>query len=118
MTATRTTLHRSYHAIFDVKDTLEVGSAEFQKAADSLRALADLMRMLGIDTPNRFDADRNAAPPAEEDLNDIRERIWQLSDGYGEPGYVPVQGHDWSGIRDSSPEAVAAMHAVAAEALG
>lgn len=42
-------------------------------------------------------------------------RIWDLQDGYGEPGYTPEQGWDWSGIRDSSPEAVVAMDAVAAE---
>jgi hypothetical protein len=38
--------------------------------------------------------------------------IWSLQDGYGEPGYMPVQGYDWSGIRDSSDEAIAAMLAV------
>jgi hypothetical protein len=39
--------------------------------------------------------------------------LWAHSDGYGEPGYIPCQGYDWSGIRDSSPEAIDAMHAVA-----
>lgn len=39
--------------------------------------------------------------------------IWALQDGYGEAGYEPAQGYDWSGIRDSSPEAVAAMERVA-----
>lgn len=37
------------------------------------------------------------------------EVIWALSDGYGEPGYVPEQGYDWSGIRDSTPAAMRAM---------
>lgn len=37
------------------------------------------------------------------------DEIWALSDGYGEPGYVPEQGYDWSGIRDSSTEAIEAM---------
>lgn len=37
--------------------------------------------------------------------------IWSLQDGYGEPGYLPPQGYDWSGIRDSSPEAIDLMHA-------
>lgn len=37
-------------------------------------------------------------------------RIYALSDGYGEVGLIPEQGYDWSGIRDSSPQAVAAMH--------
>lgn len=36
--------------------------------------------------------------------------IWSLSDGYGEPGLIPPQGYDWSGIRDSSLEAIEAMH--------
>ena len=31
--------------------------------------------------------------------------IWATQDGYGTPGYTPDQGYDWSGIRDSSPEA-------------
>jgi hypothetical protein len=35
--------------------------------------------------------------------------LWSLQDGYGEPGYVPSQGYDWSGIRDSSDSAVHAM---------
>lgn len=38
------------------------------------------------------------------------EAIWAESDGYGEAGYVPDQGYDWSGIRDSSPRAVEAMY--------
>jgi hypothetical protein len=39
--------------------------------------------------------------------------IWALQDGYGRAGYTPVQGYDWSGIRDSSPEAHKAMYEVA-----
>jgi hypothetical protein len=35
---------------------------------------------------------------------------WALQDGYGEPGYVPDQGWDWSGIRDSSPAATKRMY--------
>lgn len=42
-------------------------------------------------------------------------RIWSLSDGYGEPGFWPSQGYDWSGIRDSSQDAIKAMHEVARE---
>lgn len=37
------------------------------------------------------------------------EVIWSLSDGYGETGYVPEQGYDWSGVRDSSTAAIKAM---------
>jgi hypothetical protein len=43
----------------------------------------------------------------------VNERIWALQDGYGDPGFTPVQGWDWSGIRDSSVAAVEAMYAVA-----
>lgn len=35
--------------------------------------------------------------------------IWSLQDGYGVVGYTPEQGWDWSGIRDSSIEAIEAM---------
>jgi len=38
--------------------------------------------------------------------------IWAESDGYGSPGFVPVQGYDWSGIRDSTPGAIERMFAV------
>lgn len=37
---------------------------------------------------------------------------WALQDGYGFPGVTPPQGWDWSGIRDSSPAAIARMHSV------
>ena len=37
--------------------------------------------------------------------NEILDRTWKLQDGYGEPGFIPPQGWDWSGIRDSSDEA-------------
>lgn len=45
----------------------------------------------------------STASPAALDL------IWSLSDGYGEPGFIPSQGYDWSGIRDSSTTAIEAM---------
>ena len=40
-------------------------------------------------------------------------RIWELTDAYGEKGYIPSQGYDWSGIRDSSLEAIWKMTDVA-----
>lgn len=43
--------------------------------------------------------------------------IWDLQDGYGEPGYTPDQGWDWSGIRDSTPEATVRMLAIARRAV-
>jgi hypothetical protein len=36
-------------------------------------------------------------------------RVWSLSDGYGVAGFIPEQGYDWSGIRDSSTAAIEAM---------
>jgi hypothetical protein len=27
---------------------------------------------------------------------------WKYTDAYGHPGYIPPQGYDWSGFRDSS----------------
>lgn len=37
--------------------------------------------------------------------------LYSLADGYGAPGTIPEQGYDWSGVRDSSPAAVARMFA-------
>jgi hypothetical protein len=37
-------------------------------------------------------------------------RIMRLADGYGAPGFFP-SGYDWSGIRDSSQEAIEVMYA-------
>lgn len=39
---------------------------------------------------------------------------WKHQDGYGVEGFVPAQGWDWSGIRDSSPAAIKNI----ADALG
>jgi hypothetical protein len=39
--------------------------------------------------------------------------LWELSDGYGPTGFVPPQGFDWSGIRDSSRREINAMAFVA-----
>lgn len=49
--------------------------------------------------------------------NDLYIKIYAQSDGYGEPGYIPVQGFDWSGIRDSSSQAKEAMSSVARDYL-
>jgi hypothetical protein len=48
-----------------------------------------------------------------EGLGVVVEDLWSYSDGYGGEGYIPEQGYDWSGIRDSSPAAVARMFKVA-----
>jgi hypothetical protein len=39
--------------------------------------------------------------------------IWNLQNGYGIAGFTPPQGYDWSGIRDSSPEAIHKMYLAA-----
>jgi hypothetical protein len=44
---------------------------------------------------------------------DAAREIWAIQDGYGEAGFTPEQGWDWSGIRDSSPEALTDMLAQA-----
>lgn len=49
------------------------------------------------------------------DSDEAAERIWEHQDGYGSPGYYPAQGWDWSGIRDSSPNAIATMWSIARE---
>ncbi len=41
-----------------------------------------------------------------QNVNWKDKRIWELTDAYGDKGYIPSQGYDWSGIRDSSIEAV------------
>lgn len=40
---------------------------------------------------------------------EVQDVIWSMQDGYGEPGFTPGQGYDFSGIRDSSQETVEAM---------
>lgn len=55
-------------------------------------------------------------------LNDVEaaqlcKAIYGRSDGYGAEGFVPVQGYDWSGIRDSSDAAKKNMADVARDFL-
>jgi hypothetical protein len=35
--------------------------------------------------------------------------VYAQSDGYGEKGFIPCQGYDWSGVRDSTDQAKADM---------
>ena len=44
---------------------------------------------------------------------EVAQAIWDRQDGYGEAGYTPPQGFDWSGIRDSSDDAIDAMVEIA-----
>lgn len=50
-------------------------------------------------------------------LEAIMAETWALNDAYGTVGFVPPQGWDWSGIRDSSREAIAAMASAARSTL-
>lgn len=34
--------------------------------------------------------------------NEAYEAAWKYTDAYGSPGFMPSQGYDWSGFRDSS----------------
>lgn len=45
--------------------------------------------------------------PDDDAKNEMLRRTWRFTDAYGEVGIWPPQGWDWSGIRDSSPEAIA-----------
>jgi predicted RNA-binding Zn-ribbon protein involved in translation (DUF1610 family) len=47
----------------------------------------------------------------EDLIKRILAETWEIQDGYGEPGFTPPQGWDWSGIRDSSEEAIRDMAA-------
>lgn len=59
----------------------------------------------------RFSANRELLQISEamERHEGLYELVWLLQDGYGEPGFTPPQGWDWSGIRDSSPDAIRSM---------
>lgn len=47
----------------------------------------------------------------------IDDEVWKLQDGYGSPGWTPSQGWDWSGIRDSSKNAILRIAAKILEIL-
>lgn len=39
--------------------------------------------------------------------NEAYKAAWNFTDAYGELGYIPPQGYDWSGFRDSSAQSSA-----------
>ena len=45
----------------------------------------------------------------EDDRGRIYQGVWSLTDAYGPVGFVPPQGYDWSGIRDSTEAAQTRM---------
>lgn len=50
-----TDLTAIYHAIYDVKDSLAPGSYSWIVADNARRAVADLMREVGVEVPRRYD---------------------------------------------------------------
>ena len=50
---------------------------------------------------------------AKEGCNFIVQLITDHADGYGEAAYFPSEGYDWSGIRDSSEDAIISMDNIA-----
>ncbi len=44
-----------------------------------------------------------------KDRDHLYRRIYDMNDAYGPKGLIPAQGYDWSGLRDSSPEATKEM---------
>lgn len=40
--------------------------------------------------------------------NEAYAEAWKHTDAYGEKGFMPAQGYDWSGFRDSSKASTAA----------
>ena len=48
---------------------------------------------------------------SQDALTYLLDETWKIQDGYGEPGFMPPQGWDWSGIRDSSDGAMRKMAA-------
>jgi hypothetical protein len=35
-------------------------------------------------------------------VNKAYKLAWEFTDAYGAPGFIPTQGYDWSGFRDST----------------
>ena len=54
---------------------------------------------------------------SEVERSNLYKAVYSCSNGYGEKGYVPVQGYDWSGIRDSSDAAMKEMAEAARDYL-
>lgn len=89
-------------------------AAQIQAAAEAEAAKADPDDyhdfVSGVDNDNRtmmLTAIYAVWNDCDQTVADI---LWALQDGYGEPGYMPEQGYDWSGIRDSTGPAIRAMY--------
>lgn len=95
-----------------VKHAREVAEKALDAAAGfsprKWKAVVSLLHFHGEKRAEVSPADRKA----------LDAMAWRLQDGYGVQGYTPVQGWDWSGIRDSSRRAKTAIIAGAESILG
>lgn len=91
---------------FFVAPRADGSNAGQQEGSDA--GASDIKEML-------VEIDRVWRDPATSDV--LSERLWSVQGGYGIPGFMPVQGYDWSGIRDSSDESINARYAAIREEL-
>lgn len=89
-----------------------------------MKTLYSLYTEVVIQPDNKVTGKKNGIPFSADlsllrireaiDLNqDVSDEIWSIQDGYGDAGLTPIQGWDWSGIRDSSDAATKRMENVA-----
>lgn len=50
-------LTEAYHAVFDVKDGLAPGRPGWYEAYEALSKIAEVMKVLGIEVPVRYDGE-------------------------------------------------------------
>jgi hypothetical protein len=60
---------------------------------------------------------RNYPNLTKDQHNEVYKAVYAKNDAYGPEGFVPPQGYDWSGIRDSSDSAKTKMCQVGREYL-
>jgi hypothetical protein len=70
--------------------------------------MSDLLTENGFDTAAKIALRRKVLNRIYPDSR-AWARLWRYTDAYGTPGYLPAQGHDWSGFRDSSYHAIQRM---------
>ena len=68
---------------------------------------------MGFDTPEKIAVRLKVLDLISNVNNDhYFTSLWHLTDAYGPRGYMPPQGYDWSGFRDSSWSAINAMREI------
>jgi len=100
-----------------ILDEVNIHFHLFLNTEDVTMAKTSKMKKISIQTRNHWKLICVIACFSYNTLNiplKIREKlhkgIWARQDGYGAPGLNPAQGYDWSGIRDSSEEAMKSMY--------